>query len=721
MAGPRLERKFWQQSRSYQALLIGLLAIYCLLTSPAALAGSLSKADIERRFGPPLHVQEKLTEIPAWPLTSELEPEGGPVGYVFESVDLAPIPGFEGTPMNFLVSIDRKGNFIDVELLHQHEPVFLGGLGEAPLREFVTQYAGRNLKQQFLIALGAARNRTGPSSDQSFQTTLDGVSKATASVRIVNQSVLGAALEVARTKLGFAQRKQRGPSAYPLPEVHDPVSFAEMLDNGMIGRLRLSNAEVEKLFAGTDGEGVDDEALARPDDVFVDLYIAYLNAPSIGRAILGEAQYKAASERNFDNDHLWWIASAGRYAIVDDNFVPGAQSPRLTMAQDGLFLELRDQGFDPQDIAGPPPLNASRLFGVYAEAGLDPARTLDLALTITRAKGMILPTLTHKQVTLHYTPPARLFAYPPAPTPEWLLAWQARWADLAIMLAALTLLCVVLVRPRWISVDARRLRFFRLAFLAWTLIYLGWYAQGQLSIVQITGAIKSLQAGQGLSSYLYDPISLLLIAFTLVSFVVWGRGTFCGWLCPFGALQEFIGLLARRLHLPRLRIPLDLAKKLEWGRYLVLAVVVGAAFFVPRLGETINEVEPFKTAITVAFDRTWPFVAYTVALLLAGAFYYKFFCRFICPLGGAMSLGGRLRRFAWLSRRPECGKPCQSCKAKCAYDAIEPTGEIRYDACFQCLDCVGIYHDDKRCPVLLYEKKGLVLTPKGVMTAGPGA
>lgn len=684
---------------------------------PIAHAGDLSKADIERRFEPPLHVQDKLTQIPAWPLTSELEPEAGPVGYVFESIDLAPVPGFEGTPMNFLVSIDRKGNFMNVELLRQHEPVFLSGLGEAPLREFITQYTGRNLKQQFLIALNAARNRTGPVDKRSSQTTLDGVSKATASVRIVNQSVLGAALEVARAKLGFADRSKRGPAAQVRTDINDPVAFAEMLKTGMVGRLRLSNAEVEKLFAGSDGAAVDEEALAQPDADFTDIYIAYLNAPSVGRAVLGEAQYKAAMERNFENRHLWWIASAGRYPIVDDNFVPGGQSSRLSMAQDGLFLELRDQGFEPKDIAGPPELNTSRLFGVYAEAGLDPGRPLDLTLTITRAKGMILPILTHKTVTLKYAPPKRLFAYPPEPLPEWVLAWQQRWLDLCILGAVLILLSIALARPRWISVDARRLKLFRLGFLAFTLLYVGWYIQGQLSIVQVTGALKALKAGQGLSSFLYDPISLLLIAFTLISFVVWGRGTFCGWLCPFGALQEFVGLLGHKLHLPRLHIPLAVAKRLEWGRYLTLAVLVGAALFAPRLGESLNELEPFKTAITVGFDRSWPFVAYAAGLLLAGAFYYKFFCRFICPLGGAMSLGGRLRIFNWLTRRPECGKPCQSCKAKCAYDAIEPTGEIRYDACFQCLDCVGIYHDDKRCPVLIYEKKGLVLTPRGVRPA----
>ncbi|MBI3145471.1 MAG: 4Fe-4S binding protein [Pseudogulbenkiania sp.] len=686
------------------------IAMLISLTSHLAWAGDLKKADIEHRFGPPYQVQEKLSEIPAWPLTSSLEQEAGPVAYAFESIDLAPLPGFEGTPMNFLISIDHKGNFINVELLRQREPVFtfrdLGGLGDTLLREFIAQYAGRNIHQPFLIALDAARNRTGLAGNSGVA-TLDGISKATTSVRIVNQTVLAAASEVARAKLGFADRKKRGPSARVRPDVYDPVSFADMLDNGMVGRLRLTNAEVEKVFAGTEGANLDEYGAAHPDDVFVDLYIAYLNAPTIGRAILGDAQYQATMERNFDKRHLWWIASAGRYPIIADDFIPGTPSPRLAMTQNGTFLELRDQDVEAKNLTGPANLNTSRLFGVNAEASLDPARAVELVLTINRAKGSILPTLIPKQVTLSYVPPASLFAYPPEPPPEWLLAWKDRWLDLTVLGLSLILLCVVLARPRWIAMDSRRLRLFRVGFLAYTLFYIGWYAQGQLSIVQITGAIKTLKAGLGLSSYLYDPISLILIAFTLISFVFWGRGTFCGWLCPFGALQEFVGRLARRVRIPRWRIPLAVARRLEGGRYLVLAILLGAALLLPTQGETLNEVEPFKTAITLGFERSWPFIAYAAALLVAGAFYYKFFCRFLCPLGAAMSLGGRLRRFDWLSRRAECGQPCQRCKAVCAYDAIEPSGEIRYEGCFQCLDCVGVYHDEQRCvPIMLYRNKG---------------
>ncbi len=214
-------------------------------------------------------------------------------------------------------------------------------------------------------------------------------------------------------------------------------------------------------------------------------------------------------------------------------------------------------------------------------------------------------------------------------------------------------------------------------------------------------------AGAGLKSFLYDPVSLLLIAFTLVSFVVWGRGTFCGWLCPFGALQEFAALLARALRLPERRLPARLAGVLDRGRFVTLAALAALAAFAPSWAEQGVEVEPFKTAITVGFDRSAPFVAYALILLVLGGLYYKFFCRYLCPLGAAMALGGRLRLLDWLPRRSECGQPCQTCRHRCAYDAIERSGAIRYERCFQCLDCVGIYHDPGRCaPIMLMYKKG---------------
>src|SRR6185369_9786284 len=96
------------------ALGVLLLTILALPICGPAHAGTLKKEDVQRRFGVPYEVQDKLKDVPAWPITSSLEKEVGPVAYVFESIDISPLPGFEGTPMNFLISIDRKGNFMGV-------------------------------------------------------------------------------------------------------------------------------------------------------------------------------------------------------------------------------------------------------------------------------------------------------------------------------------------------------------------------------------------------------------------------------------------------------------------------------------------------------------------------------------------------------------------------------------------------------------------------------
>lgn len=683
-------------------LLLGLLA---LLTLPAA-AGELSRADLERRFLPPLHLAEKLRDIPAWPLTSELEPDAGPVGYVFESIDLAPIPGFEGTPFNLLIAIDRQGRFLSVEVLRQHEPVFLSGLGPQPLHDFVQQYVGLGLRQDITVSsvYGRKSGAAGGDRGASPRVVLDGVTKATASVRIVNQTVLASALAVARSQLGFAPRQQRGLPARAIDSSAPPLDLDALLAGGHLARLRLSNREADALFAGSDVADADEEARRDPDGLFSEVYLAYLNAPVIGRSLLGDNAYRKLRASLYHDQHVFWIGAAGRHPLVDDDFVPGAAPARLSLVQNGLPLELRDFGGDDVRPAELPDLRFGRIFQVEAHAGLDPGRLMTLQIGIKRSQGMILPQVTERSVALAYTPPRDLFSYPPTPLPEWLQAWRGRWVELAILGAGLLGLSVLLARPAWLAAP-QRLRRWRTGWLIFVLVFVGWYAQGQLSIVQLTGAVKTLAAGFGLGSFLYDPVSLLLIAFLPISFVFWGRGTFCGWLCPFGALQELVGKAAQAIGIRQRRLPDGPARWLARSRFVVLGGLLLSAAMAPSLAERLVEIEPFKTAITVGFDREWPYVAYAVGLLGLGAVYYKFFCRFLCPLGAFMECGGALRRWNWLPRRSECGQPCQVCRKACDYDAIERSGKIDYRRCYQCLDCVSIYPDPQRCVPLIRLRK----------------
>ena len=89
-----------------------------------------------------------------------------------------------------------------------------------------------------------------------------------------------------------------------------------------------------------------------------------------------------------------------------------------------------------------------------------------------------------------------------------------------------------------------------------------------------------------------------------------------------------------------------------------------------------------------------------VALLVINLFTRKVYCRYICPLGAALSISSKVRLFDWLKRRKECGNPCQVCANECEVQAIHPDGHINHNECHYCLDCQVTYWDDHQCPPL---------------------
>lgn len=677
-----------------------------------AWAGVLTKAELARRFPSPLVVGEKETDLPVWPLFKQNATATELVGYVFESVDLAPIPGFSGVPVNLLIAINPLGSFLDVAVLSQHEPVFLDGLGVAPLFQFVKQYQGLSLKQN--IAIGARTKRA----PDATHADIDGVSKATASVRIINQSVLASALKVSRKKLGFAQGRDPDQIARIRMEVMQKFDVARMLSQGLILHLRLSNKDVEALFAGSAGAGLDAEATRDPDGVFIDLYLAYVSVPTVGRNLLTERSWNKLRSRLDDGDHAILVMSRGRYGVLGDDFVRGTVPERLLLKQDGLPIDMRDLDLELQlaDASLLPTENVTVL-RIISQAGLDAGRPLVFTLPITRSKGIVYPERIARNVDVSYRLPAQFYTARQGDDASWRGTWQNRKTELLILLAGLALLAGALAWQTRLVRDGGQFVWFRRCFLLFTIAFIGYYAQGQLSIVNLTGVIQAAMAGRSLGFFLFDPMTVILWAFVLLSLLIWGRGTFCGWLCPFGALQEVTGKLGQLLRMPQWKIKLRLNRRLTWVKYGLLAAILGSSIFASQVTDKLVELEPFKTAITLNFVRAWPFVAYAVGLLLLSSVSYKFFCRYLCPFGAALALLGRVRLFNWIPRRQECGTPCQTCRHRCEYHAIAPSGKVDYAECFQCMDCVVIHASDEKCAPLMLEIKRARTIPIARATA----
>lgn len=688
-------------------LLLLLLFLAALAPIPAK-AGVLSREMLSPYFPSPFVVGEKDPGLPVWEIFKE-GPVPTPVGYAFESIDFAQIPGFAGTPMNLLVAIDTDGQLLSVRVLSQHEPVFVGGLGEEPLNAFVEQYKGKSLLQN--ISVSSRMNRKGGISAD--EVVLDGVTKATASVRIINQTVVSTALQVARAKLGFAHGRDPNEVARVRQDLFEKKSWEDLIDEGLVVHRRMSNRDVQELFTGTPLEDGDEVALAHPDEPFIDLYVALVSVPTIGRSLFDDQAMEEITRYLAKDDHAILVMSEGRYSFLDADFVRGAAPRMLSLTQDKLPMEMRDLDVDVSpSLPGAPKAKSIKVFQVASHAGLDPGLPWQLSLHVLRQKGLIYPEQMVKDLVVPYELPER-FALRPAIQKK-LGGWQAVWVDRAwetfVLLLGLAVLAGAMFWQKRLFASSRRLVAFRYAFLAFTLGFLGWYAQGQLSIVNITAVVQAVQAKRSLTFFLYDPLTVILWGFVLMSLIVWGRGTFCGWLCPFGALQEFVSALARRLGIVQARVSALWSGRLKKLKYLALLAILLAAALSTSVTDRLVEVEPFKTAITVAFSRSWPYVIYAAGLLLAGAFIYKFFCRYLCPLGAGLEILGSLRRFDWLVRRAECGSPCQFCRNICDYDAIGTDGRIDYRECFQCLDCVSIYYDPERCYRCRAEKN---VTPPG--------
>jgi len=643
------------------------------------------------------------------------------IGYAFESNDLVDLSGFSGERINLLIGIDTQGNFAGLELLHHHEPIFLHGLGEQPLLDFINQYRGHSVADRFIIGSTTANNSDGT-------LYFDGITKATVSVIVANDTILNSALKVARGKL--AEFAQQAPAAIN-PDIFENMAWAELLEAKLVRQWQIDQPEVEEAL-GTRLEDFPDQQLnlTEQENNHIRLYYAYLNPPTVGRNLLGEHEYQQLLARLKPGEHAIAVMSEGFYPYLSEDFRPGTVPSRISLIQKGLPIPIRDTNFYERGALtltkGAPQLDNLHVFRIRPQAGFNPSTPMQMQLIVDLAKNHLVRESA--SFSDDYSLPEHFFNAVEVEnsannTPIWLNIWQSRIGQIVILLIALALVSVAFAKQHTLSRNHRLFHAFRWSFLTFTLFFIGFYAQGQLSVVNIFTVLLALFDGFKLDVFLLDPIIFILWLYTFISLFLVGRGLFCGWLCPFGALQEMLAWLAKRLHIKQVTVPYSLHRKLNKLKYVIVIVLLGLSFYSLTAAEKAAEVEPFKTAITLVFVRHWPFVLYAVLLLGMGMFIHKFYCRYLCPLGAGLAVLGKFKIFALLTRRKECGSPCQLCRHRCEIGAIKKDGNIDYDECIQCLECIVIYHDTEQCApakvALKRAKAGARIASNAVQLSNP--
>lgn len=709
---------------TFRALFLLFLALAALLASPAQaqrLAHFLSAyppAELypgADRIGPP----------EGKPLAARAYAGNQPLGYVYLTTDIVNTRGYSSKPIDIIVALADNGQIAGARLVEHHEPIVLIGIPQSKVEAFIHGYVGLNFIES------PPRHGAPP--------PVDIISGATVTLMVIGDSITRSAIAVARAHgIGGAAQPsapgqapaQSAPAREPDPTLGPAQSWQTLLDNGAVRRLQLSVGDVNQAFAQT-GRA---DAAARPEtsdpaDTFIDLYAALVSVPTIGRSLLGDAAWQHLSQRLSPGQHALLVAGNGAYSFKGSGYVRGGIFDRIEIIQQDASFRFRDRNHQRlADVvaAGAPAFSEVALFVVPDDASFHPVQPWRLQLMVQRVlsvqdKAFVTFDLPYELPQAYTRPTAAASQSEPAPpappqaTPHdapaldaapalWKQIWAAKQGQVTILAIGLAVLVGIFffqdqLARRPILYDRTRL-----AFLAFTLFWIGWYAQAQLSVVNVLTFTTALRNEFRWDAFLMDPLVFLLWCATAISMVFWNRGAFCGWLCPFGALQELANRAARRLGVRQIAVAHGVNQRLATLKYVIFLLLFGFSLYDLAFAERLAEVEPFKTAIILRFLRDWPYVVFAVLLLVASLFIERFFCRYLCPLGAALAIPARLRVFNWLRRYHECGNPCQRCNVECPVQAIEPTGAINPNECIQCLHCQMLYHHEGKCPHLIQKK-----------------
>ncbi len=631
--------------------------------------------------------------------------QGRVIGHLVRTADVAPIPAYSGKPVNLLVGFDTAGKIRGAHVLEHHEPILLVGIPESRLQGFAAQFAGKRITDRVRIGGGSQG-----------EVAVDGVSGATVTVMVVARTIMKSVRRVAQAR-GLLRGGAGAPRAHARVrrDLYRKATWRDLVAEGAFGHLRLTSAQVDEALRKL-GARLDPPP-GGPDETFIDLWFALVDPPVVGRNLLGDEQYRWLMEQLQPGEHVVAVLANGRYSFKGSGYVRGGIFDRVQLTQGGqtiLFRDLDHHRLADVYLEGMPAFSEMALFIVRAGYEFDPGRPYRLELLVRQQTGPTDSVFT--TFAAGHRVPEPYLERPPAATgveaaaegedqPMWAAVWKRRWTEVAVLVAGLLFLTVVLLLQDVLARRRRLLLRLRTGFLIFTLLFIGWYALGQLSIVNVFTFLGSLMRGFRWETFLMDPILFVLWTYVAAAVLLWGRGVFCGWLCPFGALQKLLNEAARRLRVPQLVLPALVHERLLALKYVILLVLFGISLQSLGTAERYAEIEPFKTAILLRFDREWPYVLYALALLTVAVFISKFYCKYLCPLGAALALPTRLRVFDWLKRRKECGRPCQICANACEIQAIRPTGEIDAHECHYCMDCQVIYWDDKICPPLVARRR----------------
>ncbi len=644
------------------------------------------------------------------------------IGYIIINTDFSETIGYSGGPIKMAIGVDLKGIIQGIQILSHSEPIVLIGIPEKKLMKPFDKYIGFNVLKSY-------KNKS------LEKNKVDIVSGATVTIIVMDDGIISSILKAFRKLSIIKKQVVTEQITFKQNQPNEVLSWQQLINDNSIKRLNLTVKNISDNFRNRGFV----EAAKFPEsnnvnDNFIDLYLAVVSVPEIGKNLLGKDEYKNLESRIKKGQSAILVMANGLFSFRGSGFVRGGVFDRFQIEQGDEKFRFRDLNYKrlrKSYANNSPEFTEIGLFYLPApKKGVEKSRfkvtsKFVFSLLVSReikprVKQFYNETLKYK-LSSRYVDTKKLEIEPEISSENIVdkgnaaikkqsseraklvkSIWKNKKGEAITTATLFLVLLFIFLFQNKLAKNAKLTKIVRYSFLSFVLVWLGFMNNGQLSVVNLFAFFSTFN----FRTFLMDPVIFVLWCGTLVLIILWARGAYCGWLCPFGAMQELTNHIARKLKIPQVKIPWGLHERLWAIKYIVFLGLLGVSIYSVGLAEKYAEIEPFKTTIILKFQRAWPFVAYALALLIVNLFIERFFCRYLCPLGAGLSIPAKLKIFDWIKRYPkDCGSPCQVCAKECMVGAIHPEGNINENECVNCLHCQVRYFDDKVCPVVVKKRK----------------
>ncbi|MFU8803051.1 MAG: 4Fe-4S binding protein [Bradymonadaceae bacterium] len=598
------------------------------------------------------------------------------VGWVVLSKDVVDIRAYSGKPMITLVGLAPDGSITGARLIHHTEPILLIGIPQSALTAFVDRYIG--LQATTKVVVGSSRDPEA--------VAVDVVSGATVTALAQNQTILETARELG-TAVGVIEMDTHSRGHFV--EGEEPWTWRQMQDANVFGRITVTEEEM-----GMQGS----------TDIFMDLWFTLADAPHIGESILGPRTYARLMERRRPGEHLLVVLGQGSSSFKGSGFVRGGIFDRVRVEQGLRVLVFRDQDYvnvSGIQTPGAPEFKEGAVFITHPNR-LDPGSPFDLVFIGSRYDGRGAYSRDFRAITSTHTLPRTVFQVDGSRRDQgfWRQAWYNQRLQAVVLTVYLLFIMGLFLARRFLTGKMARLGRLHLVAHIFSFVVLGLLLRAQPSVTQILTLVDGLLNEWRMGLFLAEPMLFISWIFIAITLLIWGRGVFCGWVCPYGAMSELLFKLGRLLRLPGLELPDRIHNKLRYLRYPILFGLIAIFLWEPILGEKMAEIEPFKSTFFVApWTRPTLLLLWWLALVGLSLVWFRPFCRYLCPLGAALALPSSFRLSG--PRRREFCSSCKICTRQCEPRAIRPDGTIDSRECLSCMECEANYRDETVCPPLV--------------------